>query len=232
MVKDRLKIFLASISEKQTDFCRKLNVSQGYIAGMRKSIQPDKLKSISNEYPALNIDWLLTGKGEMLKSTSVNKDGVPVNLKSIEIPLVSKYAYAGYLSGYGDDEYMEKLETINFDIKTEEPTPKGTYVGIEVKGDSMFDGSIQSIEDGDKLVCKLVDPILYKDSRLNFRNWNFVIVHKTEGIIVKRITDHDVEHGSITIHSLNSDYPDRTIFLKDVAQIWNVVQLIRKPIIF
>ena len=55
----------------------------------------------------------------------------------------------------------------------------------------------------------------------------WVIVHKTEGILIKKIINHDVDNGYITIHSLNPDkniYPDQELFLDDVEQIFNIVQ--------
>jgi transcriptional regulator with XRE-family HTH domain len=64
-VKQRLKDYLKSKMIKDSDFCRAIGVSQGYISGMRKSIQPDKLISIAINYPSLNIGWLLTGQGNM-----------------------------------------------------------------------------------------------------------------------------------------------------------------------
>lgn len=39
------------------------------------------------------------------------------------------------------------------------------------------------------------------------------------------IIDHYGEHGAIIIYSLIPKYADRTIFLNDVARIFNVVQL-------
>ena len=53
-----------------------------------------------------------------------------------------------------------------------------------------------------------------------------MIVHE-DGIVVKRIIDHDVENHTITVHSLNELYPDRTIDLSEVKQIFNVVEMQR-----
>lgn len=66
-VKERLKLFLREEGIKDTDFCRTIGVSTGFISGMRVSIQPDKLKSIAINFPRLDIGWLLTGEGSMLK---------------------------------------------------------------------------------------------------------------------------------------------------------------------
>ena len=67
-VKERLKLFLKKEGIKDVDFCRIIGVSTGFISGMRVSIQPDKLKSIAINFPGLDIGWLLTGEGSMLKN--------------------------------------------------------------------------------------------------------------------------------------------------------------------
>lgn len=68
-VKERLKLFLKENNIKAVDFCNVIGVSSGFISGMRESIQPDKLKSIALNYPMLDITWLITGLGDMLKNS-------------------------------------------------------------------------------------------------------------------------------------------------------------------
>ena len=77
-VKQRLLSFLKFMRYTQTEFCGKLGVSNAYISSIRKSIPPEKLSAISAQYPELNIEWLLTGKGEMLNSGRVVSGGVVV----------------------------------------------------------------------------------------------------------------------------------------------------------
>ena len=93
----------------------------------------------------------------------------------------------------------------------------------------MNDGSYESYLDGDLLLCREVSIDFWKDLKLNFTKWDFIIVH-TGGVIIKRIIAHDVENHTITIHSLNPDkteYPDKVIDLSDVKQILNVVNMMR-----
>ena len=71
-VKQRLTMFLRKSEIKGIDFCETIGVSSGFISGMRKSIQPDKLYAIATNYPELNIEWLLTGSGNMIKGSSQN----------------------------------------------------------------------------------------------------------------------------------------------------------------
>lgn len=68
-VKERLIEYLKHEKISHTEFGKAINVSASYINGIRKSIQPDKILSIAKTYTSLNIEWLLTGKGEMLKNS-------------------------------------------------------------------------------------------------------------------------------------------------------------------
>ena len=136
---------------------------------------------------------------------------------------MNQYAYAGYLSGYQTDTYIDSLPTIPFIADHE---MKGNYIAFEVKGDSMNDGTEESYLEGDKLFCREIPQHLWVDSKLHIRKWDFVIVHE-EGILIKRIIDHDVQNHTITVHSLNDFYPDKVIDLADVRQIFNVVEMQR-----
>lgn len=72
-VKDRLTEFLNLKGMSKTEFGRRIGVSSAYISSIRKSIQPDKIKSIALEFPDLNIEWLLTGDGNPITENSANQ---------------------------------------------------------------------------------------------------------------------------------------------------------------
>lgn len=71
-VKERLKEFikLKNISDRR--FCTTVGLSHTYINNIRRTISPEKVQQIKVHYPELNIEWLLTGEGEMLKG----KEGI------------------------------------------------------------------------------------------------------------------------------------------------------------
>lgn len=140
------------------------------------------------------------------------------------VPLVNQYAYAGYLSGYADEEYVERLPKIPFLVDREY---KGTYRCFEVRGDSMDDGSVDSYLPGDKVLGRQIAQAHWQN-KLHIRKWDFIIVHKTEGILIKKILEHETEAGILKLHSLNPLYEDLTIHLRDVIEIYNVVQVARK----
>lgn len=177
------------------------------------------ISDISNRFD-INSNWLITGEGNKKNI----EEAIPVNVNCIlNVPLVNQYAYAGYLGGYSDVEYIESLPTIPFIVDHE---AHGHYIAFEVRGDSMNDGTEESYLEGDRLLCREIKRELWVDSKLHIRKWDFVIVHK-DGILIKRILDHNVEEGTITIHSLNPIYPDRVINLAEVYQIFNVIEFWR-----
>lgn len=213
---------------KGATFAKKIGIKPTQIydllTGKTKRISEDICQKILSVYPQYNRAWILSGEGEQIQH---RKDEVTLKIMEFEnFPFVSQKAYAGYLSGWADNEYVESLPTVAFPV---DHTPLGKYLVFEVKGDSMNDGTYDSYLDGDLLLCREVRMDLWKDSKLHFEKWDFVIVHD-EGVIVKRITGHDVKNHTITIHSLNQDkskYPDQVIDLCEVRQILNVVNMMR-----
>lgn len=216
----------------------------------RNNISTDIVMELCRLYEQVNPDYILTGKGSMLTTGgNVSKDftntsgsgsatvitgndavvnmgaeAKPMKLEHIVFaPLVSQYAYAGYLSGYADEEYIEGLPVVPFFADHE---AKGNYVAFEVRGDSMDDGTDEGYMEGDRVLGREIPPDLWVSSKLHIRKWDFIIVH-TEGILIKRIIAHDVDKHLITIHSLNDMYEDKVLDLKDVRKIFNVIELQR-----
>jgi phage repressor protein C with HTH and peptisase S24 domain len=140
------------------------------------------------------------------------------------VPLVNKYAYAGYLSGFGDAEYIGSLPAIPMIADRE---GRGNYVAFEVKGDSMDDGTRNSYEQGDIIICRQIAPHHWQ-SKLHIHKYDFVVVHRTDGVLLKKIVAHDTAAGTLTLHSLNPLYDDFTVALDDVAQLFNVIKVERE----
>jgi transcriptional regulator with XRE-family HTH domain len=69
-VKERLKTFIKYKNIPVRRFEEVCDLSFSYVNNIRKSIQPDKVSNIAQQYPDLNTGWLLTGEGEMLKNSN------------------------------------------------------------------------------------------------------------------------------------------------------------------
>lgn len=72
-VKERLREYIKVLGISEREFCRRIGVSTSYVNSIRTSIQPDKMKSIGEQFPELNPMWLITGDGEMLQRANVNQ---------------------------------------------------------------------------------------------------------------------------------------------------------------
>ena len=78
-IKERLTEFIASQKMSINKFEKACGLSTGYVKNMRKSISPDKLKSIAQTFPLLNPGWLMTGEGTMIRSNiGENNSGVVI----------------------------------------------------------------------------------------------------------------------------------------------------------
>ena len=66
-VKERLIAFISYLGMSKNAFENACGLSTRYVSNISASVSPDKLKQISLKFPELNVEWLLTGQGEMLR---------------------------------------------------------------------------------------------------------------------------------------------------------------------
>ena len=98
-VKQRLKEFIKTLRISDREFCRRIGTSTSFVNSIRKSVQPDKLKAITDNFPELNPIWLMTGEGEMLSS----------------VESVSTTELSSFLKMQNKD-LMEKVESLNREV--------------------------------------------------------------------------------------------------------------------
>lgn len=80
-VKQRLIDYLKFKHISKIEFGRAIGVSSAYVTSIRNSISPNKIQSIALKFPDLDIQWLLTGDGEMIKGINIgnSSNGVIIN---------------------------------------------------------------------------------------------------------------------------------------------------------
>lgn len=140
------------------------------------------------------------------------------------IPVVDQYAFAGYLAGFADAEYLEDLPKVSIMVDKEY---NGIYRGFRVRGESMTDGTADSIFDKMVVAGRQIEREFYDRNRLHLKKWRFYVVVTLEGILVKEILEHDVIAGTLQLRSLNPnkrEYPDFTIRMEKVIEIYNIVK--------
>ena len=71
---------------KKSEFYRKTKLSNGYLDKV-KELGSDKVESIISIFPDINLEWLLTGRGEMIKKEPTSEKFVPFDdarIKTLE----------------------------------------------------------------------------------------------------------------------------------------------------
>ena len=211
----------------------KINISQEEFDDISKGkikVPIIKVINIRDKYPEINTDYIIANYGNILNTViDFDKitDKVPNgNLKNkeyhnkIQVRVVSTKAQAGWSEGYYNDEYLDDLPIIT--IEADEPH-RGNYLAFEVSGDSMEPDYIA----GDIVICREIQRHLWQFP-LHIKDWDFVIAHATNGIMLKEIIKHDAEKGIIYCHSINPKYEDFKINLKEVRFLYNVVEVRQK----
>lgn len=67
-MKERLKEYLKISRITQREFCDTIGVVHSYLSSINKDIPNKKILKIKEIYPDLNIEWLVTGRGNMLNT--------------------------------------------------------------------------------------------------------------------------------------------------------------------
>lgn len=195
----------------------------------RHGISKDMAVRITARYPELNMSWLLTGEGSMLKTKRAEANGSEFNVCGyMSVPVIPVRARAGYLLGYADTEYVETLDTIPVLV---DKKYHGQYRCFEIEGDSMDDDTRRSLCDRDIVLGRELQRHLWSD-KLHLRQWPvWVIVHRTDGILIKEIVDHNKDTGDIVCHSWNELYaPDFVINLSEVEELYNVIRIVDRAL--
>jgi len=234
MKKERLKIIFEYLKSKglihtKKDLAQKIKAESETISrafsGSEKYLTDNLFLRINDAFGNIFIEnWLLTGEGEMLKAQFQSDVKFVENQMFINVPHVMQSAHAGYLAGYGDAEFIETLPT--YPVIVTDKSFKGNYRVFDVLGDCMDNGSSESIFDGDKVLGREFERHLWNGIDLYMRRWYFIIVHRTEGIIIRKITKFDSKKNTIECSPLNSIFNILEINLDEVFELYSVVSIV------
>jgi|SRR6185437_681347 len=119
-------------------------------------------------------------------------------------------AAAGYLNGYADPVFLERLPSFNLPGLRD-----GTFRAFEVGGDSMY----PTLHDKEMVIGQWVEKLDYiREDRVH------ILVTKTDGVIVKRLLNRVDKYGYIVAKSdaVNDRnlYPNIEVFPEDILEVW------------
>jgi transcriptional regulator with XRE-family HTH domain len=139
------------------------------------------------------------GKNRILFPIIVDKD----NNDMLEVVPIK--ASAGYLNGYGDPSYVEKMPLMKLPFHV-----TGKHRAFPIKGDSML-----PLKSGSYVIGKYVENID------DIKNGNtYVILTKEDGISYKRVFKKGNE---LELHSDNKEYKPYKVKTSEVLEIWEFV---------
>lgn len=221
-IKQKILLYLASKGVSSYEFYKESGVTRG-ILQQENGISEDNIARFLAYAPEVNIEWLLTGLGDMYKSSQQEKrqeksSSGEISLQKAPegsqdgIPLIPISAMAGVFKG----------EITVMDYECERyvvPAFKGADFLMRVQGDSMQ----PTYRPGDIVACQRV-PL----TDIFFQWGKAYVIDTDQGAIVKRIRPaHDDDH--LLIVSDNADaYPPFTLHrshLHGVALVRGLIRL-------
>lgn len=213
--KERILHYIECKNIPKSKFYNDLGIKRGLLDSdkLKASVTDVVIAKILAIYKDLNINWLLTGEGNMLRAES-EKENIPVAHPSDSptegIPLIPISAMAGAFTG---EQSVLEYECERFVV----PTFKGAEFLISVKGSSMY----PKYNSGDIVACKRLpmDDIFFQ--------WNKVYVLDTDqGSLIKRVKPgSDKEH--VLIVSDNEHYEPFELPLDRIYHVALVIGVIR-----
>ncbi len=211
--KERILKYLDFKGISKNKFYKETGLSNGFLDKVN-DIGSGKLEIILYTYKDINPEWLLTGKGPMLRQDTVALAKPATNSDDLKpIPLV----YQDAVAGFGNAEF----NITDQDVKEYYVVPKFKHSKvdfmIEVRGNSMY----PKYNSGDVVACCIL-----KES--SFIQWNkpHVIATREQGILVKRILKGPSD-DYLTLKSDNQDYPPFDVPKSEITGIALIVGVIR-----
>ncbi|MCE9538447.1 MAG: hypothetical protein K8R85_04410 [Bacteroidetes bacterium] len=206
-IKDRVLQIAKYKAISYETFFPKIGMTYGNFKGEAKKtpLNSDTIGNILSIYPEINSDWLITGKGEMIKSGIVDNDD-----KVQRIPLVPASALASknfigvQINGYEIEHYFtipvlkERVDFI-----------------VQIEGESMF----PTYENGTYLACKAIEIIDFK--------WEQAyLITVNHAPMLKRLLP-SVNKGNLLCRSDNPKHRDFEIKKEDITSLAKILASIR-----
>lgn len=153
---ERMKQIVDSKGISKRSFYQTVGLSNGYLDKERE-VGHKKMESIIYSYPDISPAWLLTGEGEMYRTTSPAQTTnefklmTDTDIDNQSIPLYNLEATAGIVELFKDSSHAEVVDTMKI------PNLPKCDGALFVTGDSMY----PILKSGDIIVYKQVNDFQY-----------------------------------------------------------------------
>lgn len=240
-MKQRIREYLKYKRITQNNFSASIGVSNAYIPSIRKSIQPDKLARIQECYPDLNIEWLVTGRGNMLNTPqhmSVINNGTNSGTMGNNVCV-----HTGSPCPSADDAEemtVEELPIIPSNIVNEPKIDVLKYITtndtdtapvVHQFPEALAYYKIKSKAMEDKICAGDTLAIIPypKGEEFIIPGDPYVVDTNTNGLITRRLFMHP--DGYRAVSNNPDEYPEFIIPFKHVIRVYRIVGLLRQNVI-
>lgn len=210
-IKDRLKEIRDYAKMGQTNFEKHTGISSGYFNKIKGSIGSDTILKIADKFPELNLDWLITGKGEMLKPIS-NAPSINYECKG------SPYYDVDFIGGF---DIVLNNQTINPEYYIDfEPYNKPGVMWCNITGHSME----PAINHGDTIAIKEVNDW---QSYISFGEI-YAIITTNNMRTVKKIRKGETSEQYRLVPVNTVDYDEQDIEKKMISKVFEVLGCMKR----
>lgn len=217
-IKERLTEAIRHNRMSVAEFCRQIDASPTFVASIRRSISPEKIKRIADVMPNISITWLMTGEGDML----VNDCGVAIDVaanydeQNVGIPFFDiEPASCGEFSGFGEAFTSNNLTSR---IVLPDMKAKKGDIFIKTKGRSMVDYEHPELSIPEGAI------VLIREWKENYIAWGeLYCVMTRSGYAVKRLMPAADEAHVSCVSADAAHYPAYELSLADVVGIARVI---------
>lgn len=236
VLSERIKAILDYAGKNASQFSRFVGFPtpqtvRELLKGNTKSVSDSVKYKIADAYPEINIEWLVTGDGEMLKP----KDGIRYEDNAV---------FEGRPKYYLDDDvrqvrmftvtptatFTEMASCFNDDSSLVSIIPERgefideSYAIFEIRGESME----PTVRDHAKILCKEMPESRWYDAE------GVVVISYKDRVVLKRILRNSLfTDNTITIGSDNEDpkYSGKdTVQLSDIHAIFKAKRILSQDI--
>ena len=213
---DRIKLFREYLGIGQTAFEVNIGVARGYFSNV-KTLGSDRILRIHTKYPELNIEWLVTGNGEMIKNAEREQKTIEISESAISETkrkgaLIYDIDATCGLSGrdieFTDEKVIGSIDApeINSDSKI-----------IFATGDSM----LPLIASGDRVVIRKIESWDY------FNYGQVYLIITNEYRLIKRVRRHPKDADNlILLRSENPNYDDIDLPKREIIHLFIVENIL------
>lgn len=206
---ERLKQVVVWTKLKQVEFASEIKVPvstlNGAIKGVHKNVSQTVINKIALRYPEVDIDWLITGKGSLIKSAPVrNNTHIPI----LQVRAADFEKYVASLRETG--QVLADVQAIYFPLRSKE-----TLRNFEIMDNSLTEVPAL-LNKGDFVRARLLAETQHRNEALLGR----LCVIVADDIYIRFISGFSADKTRIKLSATSKLYNDIEVLVSGIREIW------------